>query len=95
MINVDVKVLDSVQNNLKNLSNDLLTQSNRMNDIIEGVNSAWQSEYTYMYIQSINKIQEDINNLSKNVANISNSIGYISNQVKQAETELEKQFNIF
>ena len=92
MINIDVNVLDLVKNNLSGLSEDLSVQANKMNDISQDIQNAWQSEYTYMYIESIEKIQNDINKLSNHVKKISNSVGYISNQVKQAENELENKF---
>ena len=92
MLNIDVAVLDLVKNNLSKLSEDLNVQANRMNSIIQDIQEAWQSDYTYMYIQSVEKVKSDIDKLITNVDKTGNSVGYISTQVKQAEEQLKNKF---
>lgn len=92
MLNIDVAVLDLVKNNLSKLSEDLNVQASRMNSIIQDIQEAWQSDYTYMYVQSAEKVKSDIDKLITNVDKTGNSVGYISTQVKQAEEQLKNKF---
>ena len=92
MLNIDVAVLDLVKNNLSKLSEDLNVQANRMNSIIQDIQEAWQSDYTYMYVQSVEKVKSDTDKLITNVDKTGNSVGYISTQVKQAEEQLKNKF---
>lgn len=93
MLNVDTSTLDMISRSLKNISEELLVQSNVMENIMQGIEDAWIGNNSYKYIQKSESIKNSITDTSYNILSLSNDIQLISRQVRQAEDMLENQIN--
>lgn len=95
MFNVETSILNQVSDVIRSISEDLLVQSNIMENIIQNIEHSWKSDNTYKYIQSNERIKNNIEDISYNLLNLSNNVKTVSGQVCQAENMLENKFNNF
>jgi uncharacterized protein YukE len=93
MLNIDTNVLDHVSKSLKSISEDLATQYNTMNNIMDDVQVAWQSDYTYKYLDATKEVQGDIKSVSSDIYRLGDTINEISQQLKQTESDLSNRFS--
>jgi flagellar capping protein FliD len=64
-----------------------------MNNIMDDVQVAWQSDYTYKYLDATKEVQGDIKSVSSDIYRLGDTINEISQQLKQTESDLSNRFS--
>lgn len=75
-------------NRLDDIGRQLDKQSdNKMEEILNNVRSAWESDNSAQYVKKGQKVQNDIKTTADNLHRIAETIRKIANQIREAELE--------
>ncbi|MEG1185228.1 MAG: hypothetical protein RSD63_06265 [Eubacterium sp.] len=84
---IDVAQLEWVAKKVTQESADVKVNAEQMNKICEGVEIGWKSQYTTIYTEELERVQENIYKVSDNLEKLAQTMNDIVTETKRIEAQ--------
>lgn len=93
MLDIDVEVLKKSSEELNEISYEIFSAKNIMDSVFEDIQLAWQSQYTYKYMQAYEEIADNVNNTMKRIEELSSMLEKFASETIEAENNISEIMN--